>query len=192
MEFEWKIFPGFNTVGILNKMQQLMGELQCEQVNFTGRIIFMSMFNDIVWDARGNDELCVNNSKTIKDYAERFPRCRWSFIGSGSEKEWYGTYDDKPDGSWNRTAEKMLQNFKDSGHSNIPMYQPLGERTIKKQRVRKDNKSLQRKYGKFSVAPPDGHLRQSAQSSRNSTGYDFRNTSWSESCGETRCIRSAG
>ena len=54
----------------------------------------------------------------------------------------------------------MLQNFKDSGHSNISMYQPLGERTIKKQRVRKDNKSLQRKYGKFSVAPPDGHLRQ--------------------------------
>ena len=53
-------FPGFTTVAILN---QMMGELQCEPEKFTGMIIFLSMFYDIVWDARGNDELCVNNSK---------------------------------------------------------------------------------------------------------------------------------
>ena len=41
----------------------------------------MSKFNDIVWDATGNDELCVNNSKTMKEYAERFPRGHWSFLG---------------------------------------------------------------------------------------------------------------
>ena len=76
----------------------------------------MSMFNDIVWDTEGNDELGVNNSKTIKEYAERFPRDHWSFLGPGSEKKLFGTYDGKPDGSWNRTAEKMLQNFEDSGH----------------------------------------------------------------------------
>ena len=56
LEFEWKIFPGFPTVGILNQIQQMMRELQCEPENFTGRIIFMSMFNDTVWDAKGNDE----------------------------------------------------------------------------------------------------------------------------------------
>ena len=75
----------------------------------------MSMFNDIAWDAQGNDDLYVNNSEPIKEYAERFPRGHWSFLGLGSEK-WYGTHDGKPDGSLNRTAEKMLQNFKDSGH----------------------------------------------------------------------------
>ena len=42
-------FQGFTTVAIINEIQQMMGELQ-------------SMFNDIVWDAEGNDELCVNNS----------------------------------------------------------------------------------------------------------------------------------
>ena len=57
MEFGWKIFPGFTTVGILNRMQQMMGEFQCEPENFMGRIIFMSMFNDIVWDATGNDAI---------------------------------------------------------------------------------------------------------------------------------------
>ena len=91
--------PGFTTVRILNEIQQMMGKLQCEPENCTGRIIFMSMFNDIVWDAKGNDEQCVNNSKTIKEYAERFPRGHWSFLGLGSEKKWYGTYDGQPDGS---------------------------------------------------------------------------------------------
>ena len=65
MEFEWKNFPGFTTMGILNQIQQMMGELQCEPENFTGNIIFISMFNDIVWDTKGNDELCENNSRTI-------------------------------------------------------------------------------------------------------------------------------
>ena len=41
---------------------------------------FMTMFNDIVWDAKRNDELCVNNSRTKKKYAERFPRGHWSFL----------------------------------------------------------------------------------------------------------------
>ena len=103
-------------MAFLNKIQQMMGELQCEPENFTGRIIFMSMFNDIVWDVKGNHELCVNNSKTIKEYAERFPRGHWSFTGPGSEMKWYGTYECKPDGSWNRTAQEMLQNFEGSGH----------------------------------------------------------------------------
>ena len=60
------------------------------------------------------DELCLNNSKTIKEYAQRFPRGQWSFVGP--QKKWYGTYDCKPDGSWNRTAEKMQLNFAGSGH----------------------------------------------------------------------------
>ena len=53
--------------------------------------------------------------KTIKEYAERFPCGHWSFLGPGSEKKWHGTHDGKQ-GSWNRTAEKMLQNFAGSGH----------------------------------------------------------------------------
>ena len=58
----------------------------------------------------------LNNSKTIQKYAERSPRGHWSFQWPGSEKEWHGTYDCKPDGSWNRTSQKMLQNFAGSGH----------------------------------------------------------------------------
>ena len=91
MEFEWQIFPGFATAGISNEIQKMMGESQCDPADFKGRVIFTSMFNDIVRDAKGNDELCVNNSKTITEYAERFRRGHWSFLGPGSEKKWYGT-----------------------------------------------------------------------------------------------------
>ena len=43
VEFEWKISPGFTTVGILKQMQQMMEELHCEPENFTGRIIFVDV-----------------------------------------------------------------------------------------------------------------------------------------------------
>ena len=34
MEFEWKIFTGFTTMGILEEIQKLMIELQCEPEQF--------------------------------------------------------------------------------------------------------------------------------------------------------------
>ena len=49
MEFEWKKFPGFTTLGILEEIQKLITELQCEPEQFKRRIIFMSMYNDILW-----------------------------------------------------------------------------------------------------------------------------------------------
>ena len=77
IELEWKIPPRFTTAGILKEIQRMMGELQCDPADFKDRIIFMRMFNDTVWDAKGNDELCVNYSKTSKEYAERCPRGHW-------------------------------------------------------------------------------------------------------------------
>ena len=115
MKFEWKISPRLTTMGILNRVQQ-MEELQCEPENFTGRIIFMSMYNDIEWDRKGTRERGEHNLQTIANCARRFPRAHWSFRGPGSEKKWYGTCDNKPDGSWDRTAEKMMLNFAENDH----------------------------------------------------------------------------
>ena len=49
MEFEWDIFPGFTSLGILEEIQKLMTELLCEPEQIKGRIISMSMYNDIAW-----------------------------------------------------------------------------------------------------------------------------------------------
>ena len=49
MEFEWNIFPGFTTLQHVREVQELLSRLSVQPENFTGRIIFMSMFNDISW-----------------------------------------------------------------------------------------------------------------------------------------------
>ena len=109
-------FPGITTLGLLEKSQSLMRDLQCKPEHFTDRIIFMSMYNDIAWQEKGNTERCKYDSQSAANYARKFPRGHWSFLELGSEKKWYGTYTDKPDGSWDRTAENMMWNFSESGH----------------------------------------------------------------------------
>ena len=51
-EFQWKIFTGIMTLGFLEKIQNLMRDLQCEPEHFTDRIIFISMCNDIEWEQK--------------------------------------------------------------------------------------------------------------------------------------------
>ena len=75
-EFEWKIFPGLTTLSLLEEIQKLMKDLQCEPEQFNDRIIFMSRYNDIVGGEQGNAESCEYNSQTGANYARRFPRGR--------------------------------------------------------------------------------------------------------------------
>ena len=49
MEFEWKLFPGFTTLQLSQDVKDLLLRLNDTPEIFTGRIIFMSMFNDISW-----------------------------------------------------------------------------------------------------------------------------------------------
>ena len=46
-EFEWNIFPGFTTLQLCGKVTDLLSRLGEAPETFTGRILFMSMFNDI-------------------------------------------------------------------------------------------------------------------------------------------------
>ena len=108
--------PRIHNVGFLEEIQKLVKDVQCELEHFNDRIIFMSMYNDIVWGETGNTERCEYNSQTVANYARRFPRGRWSFLGLGSEKKWYGTYSDTPNGPWDKTAEQMMLNFARTSH----------------------------------------------------------------------------
>ena len=49
-EVEWKIFPGFTTLQLCGKVSDLLSDLGQTPETFTGRILFMSMFNDISCD----------------------------------------------------------------------------------------------------------------------------------------------
>ena len=47
-------------------------------------------------------------------YAKWFGKGHWSFMGPGSEKKWYSIKEDKPQGIWDKIAEKMLLEFAES------------------------------------------------------------------------------
>ena len=114
-EFEWNIFPGFNTLQLSDEVKNLLYRLGETSENFTGRILFMSMFNDICCGTKDNEEECLANARLVSLYARRFGKGHWSFIGPGSEKKWYSIKEDNPQGIWDKIAEKMLLEFAESG-----------------------------------------------------------------------------
>ena len=83
--------------------------------NLTGRILFISMFNDISCGTKDNEKECLANARLVSLYARIFGKGQWSFIGPGSEKKWYSMKEDSPQGIWDNLAEKMLIEFAESG-----------------------------------------------------------------------------
>ena len=130
-EFEWNIFPGFTTLQLCGKVTDLLSRLGEAPETFTGRILFMSMFNDISCDGKGNEEECVANSKVVSILAKRFGIGQWSFIGPGSEKKWYSMEDNSSQGIWNHIAEKMLLEFAESGCPIFRATTPLSRGQLK-------------------------------------------------------------
>ena len=64
-------------------------EVRIQSVN--GRIIFMSMFADIMWRENDNTDEYAQNATEVG---------RWSFWGPGLENTWYKTCSDKPNREW--------------------------------------------------------------------------------------------
>ena len=125
MDFEWNILPGFNTLQLNDEVKLLLLRLGETPENFTGRIIFMSMFDDISCGSRDNEKECESNAQLLSSYAKRFGIGQWSFLGPGSEKKWYSTYIDRPRGEWDRVAEKMILEFGESKHPLFRATSPL-------------------------------------------------------------------
>ena len=113
-EFEWNIFPGFDTRQLCDKVKSSLSRLGETPENFTGRILFMSMFNDISCGTRDDEEECLANARLVSLYARRFGKGQWSFIGPGSEKKWFSIKEDSPQGIWDKLEEKMLVEFVES------------------------------------------------------------------------------
>ena len=115
-EFEWNIFPGFTTLQLCGKVNDLLSDLGETPETFTGRILFMSMFNDISCDRKGIREECLANARVFKALAKKFGIGHWSFIGPGSEKKRSSGEENSPQGAWDNIAEEMVLEFAESGH----------------------------------------------------------------------------
>ena len=132
-EFEWNIFPGFTTLQLCDRISDLLSSLGQSPETFTGRILFMSMFNDISCDRNDNKVECLKNAEFVKTLAKRFGIGRWSFIGPGSEKKWYPS-ENSPQGAWDHVAEDMLLKFAESGHPIFRATTPLSRGQLKSKR----------------------------------------------------------
>ena len=72
IDFEWMIFPGATALDLLREIQADLQGKHVTPENFSDRIIFMSMFNDIVLEKKLNEDSCAIASRKIKEYASIF------------------------------------------------------------------------------------------------------------------------
>ena len=129
-EFEWNIFPGFTSLQLCDKISNLLSSPGQSPETFTGRILFLSMVNDISCDRYDNKDECLKNAEFVKTFAKRFGIGQWSFIGPGSEKKWYPSQN-SPQGAWDHVAEDMLLKFAESGHPIFRSTTPLSRGKLK-------------------------------------------------------------
>ena len=149
MVFEWNIFPGFKTLQLSEEVRSLLYRLDETPENFTRRILFVSMFNDISCGSKDNEKECLANAKLLSLYARRLGKGQWSFIGLGSEKKWYSIKEDCPQGVWDTMAERMLSEFAESDCPIFPRFESIVQRsTQKKQRTRKTVDTLCSRFWK--------------------------------------------
>ena len=131
VEFEWNIFSGFNTLQLSQEVKRLLLRLAETPENFKGRIIFMSMFNDISWWSKDNKKECESSAQLVSLYAKRCSAGQWSFLGPGSEKKWYSFSEDSLQGEWDKMAEKMMVTLAESGHPVFRATSPLSRGVLK-------------------------------------------------------------
>ena len=80
IEFEWKIFTGVTTLQLSHKVLELLLRIGETPVNFSGRIIFMTMFSDISWRSKDNKKDWESNAKLVALFAKRFGAGHFSVL----------------------------------------------------------------------------------------------------------------
>ena len=125
-------FPRVQYVAAQYRSQKFTLRLDETPENFTGRILFMSMFiQHIFCGTRDNEKECLANARPVSLYARKFGKGQWSFIGLGSEKKWYSVKEDSPQGIWDKIAERMLLEFAESGCPIFRATSPLSRGQLK-------------------------------------------------------------
>ena len=98
VEFELRMHPGHTSLQIVYEIQKHMDSLTCSEEDLQGRIILMSIFNDIKWTNADNEKICSANAQIVSMYAKRIASGHWSFLVPGSEMTWYNTLKVTPGG----------------------------------------------------------------------------------------------
>ena len=98
-------FPGFNSLQLSQEVKDLSESKWDTREFFTGRINFMTIFNDISWGIKRQWKRSESIAWLVSLNASRFGTGQWSFLGLGSEKKWSSISEDSPQGDWDNVGE---------------------------------------------------------------------------------------
>ena len=59
------IFPGFTTLQLVREVPEFLSKMIIQPEDFTGRIIVMSMFNDISWRSKNKEQECELSAQFV-------------------------------------------------------------------------------------------------------------------------------
>ena len=143
-EFEWNIFPGFTTLQLCDKISDLLSSMGQTPETFTGRILFMSMFNDIFCGRYDNKDECLRNANIVKTFAGRCGIGQWSFIGPGSEKK-VVSFQEQSTRSLGPYCERNVAGIRRKRTSYLPCNDSIVQGSAEKKRTRKVVYTLHRR-----------------------------------------------
>ena len=63
-------FPGFTTLQLITKIHEFMTKMG-DPSQFKRRIIFMSMFSDIIWGSEDNERECNANASLVSFFCKK-------------------------------------------------------------------------------------------------------------------------
>ena len=116
---------------LVQEVQQFMNKMR-EPEQFQGRIIFMSMFNDIIWRSKDNEKECVANSTLASNYSQKdFQQDVGHSSDLDQKQSGIPPILERPGGEWDKVAELMMINFGESGHPVFRATSPLSRGTLK-------------------------------------------------------------
>ena len=87
MEFVWNMYVGKTTIGILERVKDLMEETGTTTAQLQDRIIFMSMCNDTEYWKQNTQNECWNNAAQVAQYARGFKPVPWTFLWIGKREK---------------------------------------------------------------------------------------------------------
>ena len=110
----WNSSGIFSRIQLCDKFQKFLSKMSEKSEEFTGRMIFMSMFNDISWGSKKKKQECELSVQLDSIYANIFSPGRWSFFGLGPKKKCCSTHESKRQRECDIVAEFMMVKFSES------------------------------------------------------------------------------
>ena len=131
MVSQWNIFTGFTTLQLVREVQEFLSKLSVHPEDFTGPIIFMSMFNDISWGSKDNVKECELSAQLVSIYAKKIFTRTMVIPRTWIREEMMFCSRIQTTNEWGRVAEQMMLTFAESGHPVFRSTSPLSRGVLK-------------------------------------------------------------